>query len=400
MLSHPEYPMLRILILSDSGWEYSRNIILGVRHYAFTIGNIALSHATPDSIPDLASHIRKHAISGIIAQVRSVELESNLLNLGIPVVSISNILLYPRLPTVTQDDTAVGQLAARHLLRCTCTSFACWGQKNALFSQERISGFIQTLKKEAPWAKCTVNEIPPLANEEYTPKFVKHMARWLQNQPAQMGIFAVLDPIALQMIQAAQQLGRRIPDDIAILGTGNDEFWTDFENIPLSSVKLPSREIGFEAAAQLHQMMRGGERKPFHLRLPVTEISERQSTDVIFTKDAAVTRALVYIRQHSSENIYIGDAARAAGISRSALQARFRQILGHSILAEIQHARIRRVQTFLSTTDMKLTAIADACGFPSAPRLNVLFRKLTGQTPGQYRAFFRKAQENKSSQRP
>jgi LacI family transcriptional regulator len=58
-------------------------------------------------------------------------------------------------------------------------------------------------------------------------------------------------------------------------------------------------------------------------------------------------------------------------------------------LSEIQRVRIARVQYFLRTTDMKLTAIAEACDFPSSPRLNVLFLQATGQTPGEYRAMFR-----------
>jgi LacI family transcriptional regulator len=122
----------------------------------------------------------------------------------------------------------------------------------------------------------------------------------------------------------------------------------------------------------------------------VTEVASRRSTDVIFAGDEAVKRAVAYIRQHASENIYVEDVIRASGISRSGLQRRFATALGKSILEEIQRARISRVQTLLRMTDLKLSAIAEACDFPNTPRLHVLFREITAQTPGEYRAMFRR----------
>ncbi|OAM90543.1 substrate-binding domain-containing protein [Termitidicoccus mucosus] len=378
------------LLNLETGWEYSRNIILGARHYAFTTGRIKLSNSPLKRGTDLAAMVREQHIDGMIALVREKAVERKLLRLPVPCVNISNVMPSTRLPLVTQDDEAVGRLAAEHLLACGCTTFACWGQRNARFSQERIKGFRHTLHGRMPWAKCVVGEGPALLAEEGAP-LIARMRAWLGKLPRQLGIFGVLDPFALHLIRAAQEIGRNVPEDIAIIGAGDDEFWVDFENVPLSSVKLPSRQIGFEAAALLHKWMDG--RKvaalPGELHLPVTAVSARRSTDVLFVEDEAVARAVAFIREHASENVYVEDVVRASGISRSGLKVRFKQALGRSILSEIQRVRIARVQYFLRTTDMKLTAIAEACDFPSSPRLNVLFRQATGQTPGEYRAMFR-----------
>ncbi|MDR0352693.1 MAG: substrate-binding domain-containing protein [Opitutaceae bacterium] len=382
------------LLNLETGWEYSRNIILGARHYAFTTGRIKLSNSPLKRGAELADMVREQHIDGMIVLVREKAAERKLLRLPVPCVNISNVMPSTRLPLVTQDDEAVGRLAAEHLLACGCTAFACWGQRNARFSQERIKGFRHTLHGRMPWAKCVVGEGPALLSEEGAP-LIARMRAWLGKLPRRLGIFGVLDPFALHLIRAAQEIGRTVPEDIAIIGAGDDEFWVDFENVPLSSVKLPARQIGFEAAALLHKLMGGrkpaasARRTPGELHLPVTAVSARRSTDVLFVEDEAVARAVAFIREHASENVYVEDVVRASGISRSGLKVRFRQALGRPILSEIQRVRIARAQYFLRTTDMKLTAIAEACDFPSSPRLNVLFRQTTGQTPGEYRALFR-----------
>jgi LacI family transcriptional regulator len=372
------------------GWEYGRDIILGARHYAFATGHITLGNGMLKRGAALENMARERRIDGIIARVRDKALEQRLLRLPVPCVNISNVMPSTRLPLVTQDDEAVGRLAAEHLLACGCTTFACWGQRNARFSQGRIKGFRGTLRGRAPWAKCVVEEGPALPAKKDS-AHIARMGAWLKKLPRQLGIFGVLDPFALHLIRAAQEIGRDVPEDIAIIGAGDDEFWVDFENVPLSSVKLPSRQIGFEAAALLHKLMDGRKAAALsgELHLPVTAVSARRSTDVLFVEDEAVARAVAFIREHAAENVYVEDVARASGISRSGLKVRFKQALGRSILSEIQRVRIARVQYFLRTTDMKLTAIAEACDFPSSPRLNVLFRQATGQTPGEYRAMFR-----------
>lgn len=380
----------RMQIICDDNLEYFRNVILGARHYGFTSRSIVLGDRwIAQEERDLPAMVQRDSIDGIIAQVNDRRFEERLLALPIPVVNISNVLTPPRLPLVTQDDAAVGRLAAEHLLGRGCAVFACWGQQDSSFSAERIDSFRRTLRKMSPTAQCHVGEGPPIATESGAP-LIRRMTKWLRHLPRPLGIFTVLDTFALHLLRAAQGLSLRVPEDVAILGAGDDEFWVEFESIPLSSIKLPSRQIGYEAAELLHTLMRQRRKTAEHRHLPVTELAVRRSTDVLFVKDDAVTRAVAYIREHAAQNIYVNDVVAAAAISRSALQQRFRQALGRTILTEIRTARISRVQSLLRTTDMKLSAIAEACDFPNSPRLHVLFKQRTGQTPGQYRALVRR----------
>ncbi|AHF93157.1 AraC family transcriptional regulator [Opitutaceae bacterium TAV5] len=390
----------RMLMTVRTDWEYGRNMTLGARHYAFTTGQIEVGNGSLQAGESLEAVVRRQAIDGVIAAAQSREEEEQLLALPVPAVNVSNVLGSPRLPLVTQDDRAVGRLAAEHLLACGCTTFAYWEQHDARFSQERVRGFSGELERRMPDVTCIAGGGKSLALEE-GPVLIARMRKWLKKLPPQTGVFAVLDPFALHLLQAAREIGKRVPEDIAVLGAGDDEFWTDFENIPLSSVKLPAWQIGMEAAKLLERLMHGGGTRsrqageatpesPLQQHLPVTEVAARRSTDVLYAEDEAVTKAVAYIREHAAENIYVENVVRASGISRSGLQRRFAASLGRSLLAEIQRERIARVKTLLRTTEMKMTAVAEACDFPNTPRLHVLFRQHTGQTPGEYRAMFRR----------
>lgn len=379
----------RMLMIVRTDWEYGRNLVLGARHYAFSTGRLEVGNGSLKPDESLAEVVRRQQVDGIIAMVQHREMEDALLRLPIPSVNVSNVLDHTRLPVVTQDDTQVGRLAAEHLLACGCTTFAYWEQHDARFSRERIRGFCAELERCAPGVDCLAGGCGPLAQEE-GPGLIARMRKWMKKLPPRTGIFAVLDPFALHLIQAARENGREVPEDVAILGAGDDEFWVDFERIPLSSVKLPSWQIGMEAARLLEKLIHQGNRDAEPMHLPVMDVAKRRSTDVLFSGDDGVKRALAYIREHAAENIYVEDVVRASGISRSGLQRRFAEVLGRSVLAEIQRARIARVQTLLRMTELKLSAIAEACDFPNTPRLHVLFREITGKTPGEYRAIFRR----------
>jgi len=186
-------------------------------------------------------------------------------------------------------------------------------------------------------------------------------------------------------LRAARELRWRVPEDIAVVGADDDEFLVELERPPLTSIRLPHRKIGYEAAAEIDRMISGRPATVPEIRLPPIGLMARQSTDVLHVADEAVSRAIRFIRNHATVNPYVGDVVKAAGVSRSGLQARFRTVLGRSMLDEIQTVRIERAKQLLSSTDLKLDTVAERCGFPNSQRFSIVFRQLTGTTPGRFR---------------
>lgn len=378
--------------------EYFRDAVLGVRKYGFSTGRMVFADRWLDHelAGDLKRLVRRDGIQGIVAVIHSTAQERRFAALGVPVVNVSNAMLRPRLPLVTQDDLAVGRLAAEHLQACGCRAFGFWGQTRASYSDERLEGFREGLGAGAVLSAGGTREGRETVAETYV-----RMRDWLGRQARPLGLFAVLDTYALLLMRAARELGWRVPEDVAVLGAGDEDYWVEFESVPLSSVRLPARQIGYEAAALLDRMMTRGETRktkavpavPPYLgqgvRLAGAEIVARRSTDVIYAEDEAVGRAVRFIREQSGKNPYVADVARAAGVSAVALQTRFRAALGRTVLEEIQRVRVGRAQGLLANSELKMAAVAEQCGFPNSQRFSVLFRQIANVSPSEYRRQFR-----------
>lgn len=391
-------PPFRVQVLHDGGsLEYFRNVTLGARHYAFSTGRFVLADRWLDhEVDHFERLLARDGIQGMVVAAHTEEAEARFAQLSVPVVNVSNVVPRPRLPLATQDDVGVGRLAAEHLLSCGCRFFGFWGEHGSRFSEQRMEGFREVLAQQGLDGALQMSGQHAL--ELATESFAR-MKAWLSGLPRPIGIFCVLDTAALYLQRAAYSLGWRVPEDVAILGTGDDEFWVKFENVPLSSIKLPSHQIGYEAAALLDELIvhrrkkrpktaREVPRPPVRV-LPVSEIAARRSTDTLFVEDPTVARAVRFIRQNAARELYVDEIVRVAGVARTALQRHFKAALGHSLMDELTQARITLAQTLLASTDLPMEAVAERSGLPSSHRLSVVFRAQTGITPTEYRKRFR-----------
>ena len=387
----------RVQVVAEETQGYFRDTVLGARRYGFSTGRMVfvdrwLEH---ELAGDLKKLVKRDGVQGIVAAVHTRAMERRFAALGIPVVNVSNALANPRLPLVTQDDVAVGRLAGEHLRACGCRTLGFWGDPGASYSEERLAGF-----RAAAAEAGLVLSVEGCAG--WTGETYARMKAWLSGQARPLGLFAVMDTYALSLMRAARELGWRVPEDVAVLGAADEDFLVEFESVPLSSVRLPARQIGHEAAALLDRLMtRDGGRKSKAgaagpavtacpgKRLPGAEIVARRSTDVVYAEDEAVGKAVRFIREHAVENPYVRDVAKVAGISAVALQTRFRAALGRTVLEEILRVRVGRAQALLAGTELSMSAVAERCGFPNSQRFSVVFRQVAGLAPSAYRRQFR-----------
>lgn len=381
-VSSPPGRPYHIHVYIDPNLAYFREAILGIRQYGFQTGRLRVADRWqfPERMKNLPEIIRRDKVDGIIAAIHHEELEEEFSELEIPVVNVSNTLMTPRTTVVTQDDFAVGQIAGEHLKSAGGQQFAFWGHQGARYSQERLEGFREAV------AKCggVIDEqsiIPHFGKNEY-----RRIHRWLSGKQPPLAVFSVIDHFAVMILRAARELGWRIPEEVAVIGAGDDEFLIAFENVPLSSVKLPSRRIGYEAGLEMDRLITTGQKIGRGVRLPPLGLTARQSTDTIFTNDEAIVKALRYIRSHATQKPYIKDIAKAAGVARTTLQKKFQQRLGRTMLDEIQTVRVSYAKDLLRNSNLNLGLIAERCGFSNAQRFSVVFRKVVGKPPGAYRS--------------
>ncbi|MCX7868275.1 MAG: AraC family transcriptional regulator, partial [Limisphaera sp.] len=104
-------------------------------------------------------------------------------------------------------------------------------------------------------------------------------------------------------------------------------------------------------------------------------------TDILAVDDPALARALQFIRDHAREPFLVDDVARAAGISRRALEKRFRRLLGRSVLHEIRRVRTDQIARMLVETDLPVAEIAQRLGFTDVQHVARYFRAAKGMSP-------------------
>jgi transcriptional regulator GlxA family with amidase domain len=89
------------------------------------------------------------------------------------------------------------------------------------------------------------------------------------------------------------------------------------------------------------------------------------------------------------EELDLPQMARLASMSTRTLSRRFREQVGTTPAQWLAHARIRRAQRLLETTDLSVERVAAEVGFGAAAMLRERFRQVVGTSPREYRRSFR-----------
>jgi AraC-like DNA-binding protein len=83
----------------------------------------------------------------------------------------------------------------------------------------------------------------------------------------------------------------------------------------------------------------------------------------------------------------VGDLADQTFLSKGQFRKIFRRVFGISPVKFIQRQRIEQACNLLRTTETKIEAIAEACGFSDVPFFIRTFKSWTNNSPSQFRRF-------------
>ncbi|MBQ8305319.1 MAG: response regulator [Blautia sp.] len=98
-----------------------------------------------------------------------------------------------------------------------------------------------------------------------------------------------------------------------------------------------------------------------------------------------VQMAKDYIQEHYTEQISIADIASYCSYNPSYLSTIFKQHEGIPPLDYLTNVRIRQARLLLACHDFSIGDVATMVGFQSISYFNRTFKKIVGQTPGDYR---------------
>jgi LacI family transcriptional regulator len=211
------------------------------------------------------------------------------------------------------------------------------------------------------------------------------LRRWIAALPRPVGIMGCHDQRAFHVLEACQDLGLNVPEEVAILGVDDNLMLCESRLPQLSSIDLGAVQIGYEAAAMLDRMLAGEPLAEKHVVVPARGVIKRASSDVLAARNKELARAMAFIGEHFTEPIAIDDVAHAAGVSRSSVCRSFRQILGCSVAEEIRRRRLQRAKDLLRDPALTLGDVAHAAGFLHASHLVNFFASKVGMSPTAWR---------------
>jgi len=375
----------KVVLLIESSRASGRNLLQGIADYAHHHGPWSF-YWEPGGLEKAWPVLKTFDADGII--LRDVDKLDEVLAFGMPAVVVGHRSEeVSGLVNVVTDSAAIGRMAAEHLLHCGFRHFA-------------FCGYASTPLEHAPWSELrrqSFSERITQAGFQPPPHHLllptrtdwqeerRALARWLESLSKPLGLLACNDDCGQQVMEACKLANLPVPDVVGVIGADNDQVVCGLSNPPLSSIAVSFQRAGYEAAEALDRLMHGAKRIPPKITARATHVVARRSTDVVAVEDHYLAKALRFIRDHDREPLSVDDVARAAGLSRRALEKRFRQELGHSILHGVRRARTEQIARLLVETQLPVGHIAESLGFEDVQHFARYFRAARQMSPLAYR---------------
>jgi AraC-like DNA-binding protein len=100
--------------------------------------------------------------------------------------------------------------------------------------------------------------------------------------------------------------------------------------------------------------------------------------------DPQVGTALTAVHENVNAPWTVESLAAAAGMSRSAFAARFKELLGQTPLEYVTEWRMQKAMQLLKQRDKKLIDVSRSVGYESDAAFSKAFKRVVGASPGEY----------------
>jgi LacI family transcriptional regulator len=193
-------------------------------------------------------------------------------DISVPVIYVYGESDDPNDLSILADDYGGGRLAGEHLIGHGCRAIAhISGEQSYRAARERAAG-LQSVLDEAglPLVGGTLYG-------DWTQPWARRAAQMLLSvHPDIDAIFCASDQIATGVLTTLHDLGRRVPEDIAVVGYDNWEVFAAESRPTLTTIDLNLTQIGELAAMELSAAL-DGKKSSGVIRCP-TRLVVREST--------------------------------------------------------------------------------------------------------------------------
>lgn len=359
---------IRVALVLHYASGYGARAALGIRRFAHE--RPAWEVRVWEPALDQVAEIARWGPQGIVGHLGDRRLARRIAAWKRPAVNVSLRVDRSPFPLVTVDNRAVGEAAARHLLELGGRRYAVIGGEASPYARLRQEGFLGTLRRSGAGGEVVRDNAA---------------GGWLKSFRKPAGLFACRDLLGYHLARRCSEAGFFVPGEVAILAAENEEEAGMLARPPLSTVLIPAERVGFEAAALLDRLLRGGRRPSAPLLIQPPPVIERESTGRGPGMDRSVAAACEFIERHARLGIGVDQVAAAVHAGRRTLERRFRSVMGRTLGEALRRTRALPIKRLLAETTLTLEEIADRTGFHSAQHLSEFFRDLEGCSPGSFR---------------
>jgi len=220
-------------------------------------------------------------VDGVLASIskETINLDhySEIRKRGVPLILFDRAVDTLGVSSVVVDDYAGAFAATKHLVMQGCKRIAhIGGQQHVSIFNQRLKGYIDALNVHG----IPVDDDLIVYGKVSIESGRQCMKKLLSLSSIPDAVFAVEDFTALGAMQVIKDVGKKIPDDIAIVGFANEPFG-EYITPSLSTVNQQTVQMGEEAAKLFFKTFawNGAEKmNPFKLVLQPELICRQSST--------------------------------------------------------------------------------------------------------------------------
>jgi LacI family transcriptional regulator len=208
---------------------------------------------------------------------------------------------------------------------------------------------------------------------------------WLRSLRKPAGVLTFTGEGAPFLSRVCQKVGLRVPKDIQLIGCDDPD--ACMACTPHLTTVIPTGELIGEAAmeAALRHLTPALPPPPLEIRIQGCTLTARGSTGQAAVVSRSTARAVDMIRAQATKGLTTTRLIRATRQGRSTFYKQFRETTGTTPGKELRESRIVAACRMLENSTATISRISEQCGFSSANYFAQVFRRHTGQSPGEYR---------------
>ena len=174
--------------------------------------------------------------------------------------------------SLTSDGFGGARLAAEHLYAQGHRRILMTAYRDKLYNiEQRISGFFSGLRASG----MEIDETDALIQVDTDAEAAEEIIALLETPHPPTAVFAVNDTMAIHLIEALAESGKKVPEDISIIGFDDDPVAADCQP-PLTTVRLGKKDFGAISARLVLDRLAEPDKPITHQILP-TELVTRES---------------------------------------------------------------------------------------------------------------------------